>query len=119
MDYTQSVEKELQDYKVGQMDQARNTTLNELAGNDADLRKSIENTEKEFIGKALSPQDLKDRLIKSATLVLGKKPQINPLFAYSPSSDHSAPMVADDKKGFVHTDAGKAMYKQMFGVDPK
>ena len=109
--------KEREAESQARMNEAKAQILRELAGADADMSKNIENQEKEFIGKALTPNELRERYIKAATLVKGKKPQLNQLNRFSPTSDYSSPEVGE-RKSFVEKEAGIALYEKMFGHKP-
>lgn len=113
----EAAQLQVESYQKNQMESAKEALLKQIAGDDLDYRKSIENQEKEFIGKAETPEQLKDRYIKAATLVKGKKPSVAPLNYFSPVVDHTQPDVST-KKDFVETDKGVALYEKMFGHKP-
>lgn len=113
----QDAQNKVENYQQAQMTTAKDMLLKQLSGGDADVAKSIENQEKEFIGKAETPDQLRDRYIKAATLVKGKRPTVSPINVFSPVTDYTQPEVGQ-KKSFVETDKGTALYEAMFGHKP-
>ncbi len=92
------------------MERAREYVLQQLAGDDKDLRKSIEVRAKEW-GEAQSVEDMEKRLIDAATLVRSARPDVQPLNSYAPTTSYQD---APKPKSFVETTAGKDLYKKMF-----
>ena len=112
----EDLRKERDGEKKARLDRAKESVLAALAGDDADLRKSIEVQSKEFVGEPGTPEELEERYRNAYTLVKGKKPTINPLNQYIPNNGYTAPNTKEKK--FVETGKGEEVYKSLFGHAP-
>ena len=111
-----NLEAEREQEKVARMGEAKQAVLEQLAGDNPDLKKAIELQEKEFIGQALTPKEYEERLRKAYTLVKGYKPKANPLHAPL-GTTYREPNV--DNKRFTDTPAGRAKFASMFPDSPQ
>lgn len=102
--------------KSKRFEAAKDNILKNLAGDDKDLRVSIEARAGDFVGDVSTEQDLEKRFTDAYTLVQNKAPQVNPLYTYGPVGGFKEP---DGKApDFVKTQRGKETYKALFGNDP-
>lgn len=91
----------------------RNNILSGLAGNDADLRKQLEDTYKGFAGEPKDEKEEYQRYINAFTIVKGSRPDIDTLNAYVPSTvtEEFKPAKGTD---WTRTPEGEAFYKENF-----
>ncbi len=116
VDEMESFRRESEDTRKEMMKNAKESVLEDLAGDNENLRKSIEEQAKEFIGDPKTPQEVEARLRKSYTLVTNLKPRSAPINRFVPSTSYTSPNVRQQK--FVDTDEGRATFKQLFGREP-
>jgi ClpP class serine protease len=115
-DKIDGLEADREKEKMARMGEAKDAVLDQLAGDNQDLRKAIELQEKEFIGQALSPKEYEERLRKAFTVVQGYKPKVNPL--HTPlGSSYREPDV--DNKRYTDTPEGRSKFAQLFPDSPQ
>lgn len=106
--------KEREAEKKSQFEAAKASLLNQLAGDDKDLQKSIELRAKEW-GEPKTIEELEKKYSDAHTLLRSSKPDISPINRWSPVTGYQAPPQA---KAFVETPQGTGLYARMFPDSP-
>lgn len=111
LDEVVSLTKERDAEKEARYLEAKTEILNSLSGGDAELKKSIEEAEKDLAGEAKTPKELEDRFRKAYILAKGETPRRSPIFS-GYSSSYREP---DEKKErFTDSADGKASLTAWF-----
>lgn len=111
LEEVQSLRAEREKETTTKLTRTREAVLRDLAGDDAELKASIELQRKEW-NDTTDPEVEERRLRDAYTLIKGKKPSVSPLNQFSTNNGYAAPKV---KKNFVETETGKATYDAWFG----
>lgn len=91
--------------------EAKEEILSALAGSDAELRKKIEEAEKELTGEALTANELEQRYRKAYILAKAEVPRANPVFSgYTASYKDPTTKV----KNFTDSESGKESVTKWF-----
>jgi len=103
--------KERDEEKTKRFEEVKNDVLNNLAGEDEELKKAISIAEKELIGDATTPKEIEERYRKAFMLAKGVSPTKNPIYSRY-SSSYSEPDIKP--KRFTDTEDGKEAIKTWF-----
>lgn len=102
--------KEREDEKKARFEAARESLLKGLAGDDDELKKSIELRAKQW-GEPKTPEELEQRYNDAFTLIKSTKPSVSPLREYYPASSYQG---EQKPKKFTETEQGKQSVKTWF-----
>jgi len=106
--------------KKKRFDSAKENILKQLAGDNDDLKKSIEVKAEDFVGfkDVQTEKELEEKFRSAFTLIKEERPKPNPLYsgggAVSGFEDPS-----DKDPEFTETPRGKEVYENFFGHAPK
>lgn len=109
----ESMRNEREKEKEGLKNNAKDQILKQLAGDNVELRKRIELQAEEFAGEANTPEEVVDRYTKSATLVNGSRPRVNPIHQLGMGNGGYVEPDFNPKR-FTDTDQGKESVKKWF-----
>lgn len=111
----ESVRKESEEYRNRNFKTHKDMALKSVAGEDADLKKQIEDAYLNFAGEPKTEQEVTQRIVNAYTLVKGTRPQVNPLNLYAPTGYNEEIMQARKPAvNWTETPEGKAFYEQNF-----
>uniref|UniRef100_A0A6M3LJL6 Uncharacterized protein n=1 Tax=viral metagenome TaxID=1070528 RepID=A0A6M3LJL6_9ZZZZ len=102
--------------KTKRFDSAKKAVLSSLAGDNEDLKKSIENRAADFVGEAQTEEEMEKRFRQAYVLIKEESPKPNPLYEMKPGGSFGDP--TDTPPDFVKTERGKQTYEALFGRPP-
>jgi hypothetical protein len=100
------------------MRDAEQVSLEQLAGDDKDLRQKLEDRVKNseaYLGAPADSKELVDRYEKAFEFLEGTRKKVNPLHAYSPVTGQQSEQPRE--KGFTQTQEGKAIFEAKFAKE--
>jgi uncharacterized membrane-anchored protein YhcB (DUF1043 family) len=109
----EGVKSELSDYKNKNLQKHERAVLRQLAGDDKDLAKRIQDASKSFSGDVKDEEDLENRLRNGFTLVKGAQPTTSPLHSFVPSGEGENFFKEQGEK-FTDTEAGRQLLQKSF-----
>ena len=112
----QTLKKERTEEKTKKFESAKKAILTQLAGDDEDLKKSITAKSADFVGEAVTEEELEKRYRQAYTLIKEERPKPNPLYEVHPGGSFGDP--SDKPVDFVKTERGKEAFETLFGHKP-
>lgn len=94
---------------------AKETALEQLAGEDKELRGKLEDAVKEstaYLGKPKDSDEVTKRYERAYALLMGSQKKVNPLFKFSPVTGQTP---REEGTRFTDSPTGKAILEQKFG----
>lgn len=104
-------EAKLKENQEKTINEFSNAVLDQLAGDDDELREKLKETAKEFVGTPETFKDVESRFRKAYTLVKGQRTNLNPLNTYTPGVP---PKSSNQSKNYVDTPEGRANFARWF-----
>ena len=102
------------------MSDAKESSLDQLAGTDKDLRQKLIERVKEseaYLGAPKNSKELTERYEKAYGYVEGVRKKVNPLHSYTATTGTEVDRARDKK--FTSTPDGKALFEKKFGASIK
>jgi len=112
----QVLKKERGEEKTRKFESAKKAILMQLAGDDEDLKKSIQAKSSDFAGEAVTEEELERRYRQAYTLIKEERPKPNPLYEVRPIGNFGDPN--DKPVDYVKTERGKEAFETLFGHKP-
>ena len=112
----EDIKAENEQFKKDQLIGTHNKALDNICGDDEELRKRVEYEAKYIVGPMNNEEQIKDKYDKAYLLATGKKAEPGALYATGNIS--SSGWKKSKKKGFTETDRGKQAYKNWFPDSP-